>query len=327
MTEYDNLLKVEYFIYDICDDSESNLFQFGTGIIPNLKSMIEGKRLVVALDQATKKTGVCIIDFDTRRLIAVLDLINTGFPSKTAYFESIYAFLCNHIKDSDIVHFIYEIPIEHSKNTYTRQILESMRMFIRDFRFRMPSLSDENMVEIYVTAWRGHFLADKRYSGKRKTRDDAKESTRQEVCRRFPSLLNYAYKRAEPPDSCDAVGIACGALTEMYSTYLKGFRRVNKTMPVKNYSCTHEVIQGTLQEILAHLKTDYFMYENNYEILEFNGEMSLEENVKRYVCNNRRLGILLVPEADTKTNQLLKWETGKALADGEYYAVFCRRPI
>lgn len=327
MTEYDCLLKVEYFIYDICDDSESDLFQFGTDVIPDLKAMISGKRLVVALDQATKKTGVCILDFETRKLIAVLDLINTGFPNKSSYFESIYCFLANHIKDEEIVHFIYEIPIEHSKNTHTLAVLESLRMFVRDFRFRMPSLSDENMVEIYVTAWRGHFLADKRYDGKRKTRDDAKESTRQEVCRRFTSLCDYAYKRSEPPDSCDAVGIACGALEEMYSQKLKGFRRVNKTMPVKNNSFKYEIIQGTLQEIIGHLKTDYFMYENHYEVLEFNPEMSVEENAKRYACNNRKLGILLVPDTDTKTNQLLKWETGKPLAEGEYYSVFCRRPI
>lgn len=326
MTEYDSLLKVEYFIYDICDDSECDLFRYGTDVIPDLKAMIEGKRLVVALDQATKKTGVCILDFDTRRLIAVLDLINTGFPSKTAYFESIYSFLSNHIKDETIVHFIYEIPIEHSKNTHTLALLESMRMFIKDFRHRMPSLSDENMVEIYVTAWRGHFLADKAYDGKRKARNDAKESTRQEVCKRFNSLVEYAYKRAEPPDSCDAVGIAYGALEEIYSKNLKGFRRVNKTMQLKNCKHIHEIIQGTLKDILGHLKTDYFMYANSYEILEYNGEMDIEENVRRYVGSNRKLGILLVPDTDTKTNQLLKWETGKALADEEYYAVFCRRP-
>ena len=254
-----------------------------------------------------------------------MDLINTGFPSKQLYFESIYDFLYNHIKDATIEHFIYEIPIEHSKNTQTLAALEAMRGFIKNFRFRMPSLTDKNMVEIYVTAWRGHFLADKKYDGKRKTRNDAKESTRAEVCCRYPDLVEYAYRVSEPPDSCDAVGIALGALEEMYSKVLPGYQRVNKTMFVKNIKTTYAIKQGTMNELIGLLKTEYFMHIDTFNILEFNGTMDIEENVKRYCGSRRNLGILLVPNTDTKTIQLMKWETGKPLGENEYYAVFCRR--
>lgn len=325
MTEYDCLLKVEYFIYSLFDSSEKNISIYGTKQIPDLYAVLQGKRLVVSLDQATNKTGVCILDFDTRNLIAVLDLINTGFPSKQLYFESIYDFLANHIRDADIVHFIYEIPIEHSKNMQTLALLEAMRAFIKNFRYRMPSLSDKNMVEIYVSAWRGHFLADKKYAGKRKTRNDAKESTRVEVCTRFPDLAEFAYRRAEPPDSCDAVGIALGALKEMYSDVLPGYQRVNKTMLMKNVKTKYDIKCGRLPDLLELLKTEYFMHIDTFSILEFNGDMTLEENVKRYCGSRRNLGILLVPLSDIKTIQLMKWETGKALADNEYYAIFCRR--
>ena len=322
MTEYDCLLKVEYFLYEYSDKGECI---FGVGPIQNLIDSIGTRRIVVALDQASNKTGVCILDFDTKELIGVMDLINSGFPSKQLYFESIYAFLANHIKDANIVHFIYEIPVEHSKNMRTLAILESLRAFIADFKYRMPSLNEHNMVEINVTAWRGHFLADKKYDGRRKLREDAKESTREEVCERYPILESYAYKRSEPPDSCDAVGIALGALEEMYSKTFKDCRKVNKTMPIKNNKHYFKVRQGTLSDFSNLLKTEYFQYEKYFEVLEYNGEMTLEENAKRYCCNNDKLGILLVSPSDVKTNQLLKWETGKDLNDSEYYAVFCRR--
>ncbi len=325
MTEYDGLLKVEYFLYDYNDFGDEGERIFGVGPIQNLIDSISNRRIVVALDQASNKTGVCILDFDSRKLIGVMDLINSGFPSKQLYFESIYSFLANHIKNANIVHFIYEIPVEHSKNTQTLAILEALRAFIKNFRHRMPSLSDENMVEIYVTAWRGHFLADKKYNGRRKLRNDAKQSTREEVCERYPILTAYANKRAEPPDSCDAVGIALGALEEMYSKVFKGCRKVNKTMPVKTNKHYYDVKQGTMSDFSKILKTEFFQYEKYFEVLEYNSEMTLEENAKRYCCNNDKLGILLVPPSDTKTNQLLKWETGSKLKDSEYYAVFCRR--
>ena len=152
MTEYDSLLKVEYFLYNYFDAYSKGETTFGVDRITDLYNDIQGRSLVIALDQATNKTGVCILDFDTKELIVALDLINMGFPSKQLYFESIYTFLSNHIKNANIKHFIYEIPIEHSKNMRTLALLESLRSFIKNFRYRMPSLTDENMVEIYVSA-------------------------------------------------------------------------------------------------------------------------------------------------------------------------------
>lgn len=325
MTEYDTLLKVEFFLYDIFDITSKGETVFGVDRIPDLYDKLQNKHLVIALDQATNKTGVCILDFDTRQLIAALDLINTGFPSKQLYFESIYDFLYNHIRDASIKHFIYEIPIEHSKNTRTLALLESLRGFIKNFRYRMPSLTDENMVEIYVSAWRGHFLEDDKYDGLRKTREDAKESVRSEVCDMFPDLTEFTYRRKEPPDSCDAIGIAYGCLAEMYSEVLKGLRKVNKTMPVKNTKHCYEIKKGKVEEILGLLNTEYYAYSKNFEVLEFNDKMSIDENVKRYCGSNSKLGILIVPLTNTKTNQIFKWELGQELQQGECYAIFCRR--
>lgn len=325
MTEYDSLLKVEYFLYNYFDAYSKGETTFGVDRITDLYNDIQGRSLVIALDQATNKTGVCILDFDTKELIVALDLINMGFPSKQLYFESIYTFLSNHIKNANIKHFIYEIPIEHSKNMRTLALLESLRSFIKNFRYRMPSLTDENMVEIYVSAWRGHFLEDDKYNGLRKTRENAKESVRLEVCDMFPALTEFAYRRKEPPDSCDAIGIACGCLSEMYSTVLKGLRVVNKTMPIKNIKYCYEIKRGKAEEILGLLNTEYYAYSKNFEVLEFNTQMSVDENTKRYCGSNKTLGILIVPLTDTKTNQILKWETGQELKQGECYAVFCRR--
>lgn len=325
MIEYDELLFVRYGIADN-PDIISVYEQYGTSAAPWLKQMIQGKQLVVALDQATIKTGMCIMDFDTRHVLAVFDIINRGFPSKQLYFESLYSFVNELIAKQNVRYFIYEIPVEHSKNYNTLALLEAMRLFVKNFKQRIPSLESAEMIEINSNTWKSNFLADPCYQGKRKARKDVKESARIEACKRAPSLTLYFNSFDEPSDSCDAVGIAYGALEEIYSRTNKDIRKPNKTMPRKNIKFAYHIeVLGT-EGVLDFVKLEYpIAYQNSgYELLEFNpGLKDVEDNCRRYCGVSNKIGI--IPITDRKTMQELKWETGKEAHKGEYYFVFCRR--
>lgn len=324
MKEYDSLLKV---IYGLATDGEFECLHkiYGTDVIEELKNLITGKRLVIALDQATVKTGMCIIDFDTRAVLAVLDLINSGFPSKQLYFQSLYDFINNHFGEERIELFVYEIPVEHSKNIRTLAVLEAMRGFIQDFKNRIPSLSKINMVEINSNTWRSNFLAAPKYEGRRKKREAAKESAREEAVTRAPSLREYFYATAEPPDSCDAVGIGYGALEEIYSKRTPEIRRPNKTMPRTNVKFKYRVCAVAQEQINEYLAENFpVFYESRaYELLEFNDDLTVEDNCHRYCGTTKKLGI--IPIFNRKIMQELKWETGVELTPGQIYIAFCWR--
>lgn len=321
MREYDELLCTKFS--RINDDVPKLYTQYGVEADEGIKELITGRNLVIGLDQATKITGACIMDFDTREVLVALDLINYGFPSKYLYFESIYDFFYNLISDEKVAHFIYEIPVEHSKNMQIRKTLEAMRLFVKDFAKRIPSLSKANMVEVNIGTWRKHFLADKKYDGRRKSREDAKIAAREEAVVRCPELAPYFSIFPTPPDSCDAVGIAYGALEEIYSS-TSGLRRPNKTMPKTNAGVFCKIYPLTQDELIETLKLKFAGFlPDKYELLEFNPEMSVQENCIRYACNNYTLGI--IPITDAKTSQELKWETGNELKEGQLYYAFCWR--
>lgn len=324
INEYENLLEVRYSLFT---DDESNFYHriYGTNTLKDLKNIIAGRHLVIALDQATNKTGVCFMDFDTSKVLAVLDIINPGFPSKQYYFNALYSFMYNHIADENVSLFVYEIPVEHSKNYKTLAVLEAMRLFIRDFKASIPSLSKVNMAEINVTCWRSHFLADNKYKGFRKERSLAKEATRQEAICRAPEFRPYFNRVSEPPDSCDAVGIAYGALEEIYTSSSHEMRRPNKTMPRKNikYRYVVETLDGDGIINLLQTRFEFYSRSDAFELLEFNPEMTVEDNCRRYCGTTNSLGI--IPVYDRKMSQELKWETGKELKPGQCYVIFCWR--
>lgn len=322
--EYEDLLEIRY---SLTTDNESNFYHrvYGTKPLADLKSVIAGKPLVIALDQATNKTGVCFMDFKTSKVLAVLDIINPGFPSKQYYFNALYSFMYNHIADEKISLFVYEIPVEHSKNYRTLAVLEAMRMFIRDFKESIPSLSKANMAEINVTCWRGHFLADNKYKGMRKERALAKEAARQEAVCRAPEFRSYFYRVSEPPDSCDAVGIAYGALAEIYTSSEHDTRRPNKTMPRKNIKYKYIIEALDSDGIIQMLKTRFELFSRSdaFELLAFNTEMTVEDNCRRFCGASNLLGI--IPIYDQKISQELKWETHTELKPGQCYVLFCWR--
>lgn len=324
MDEYDTLLQVQYGIVD-CSGNTFTHTIYGTGVLQDVKRAIAGKSLVVALDQATHKTGVCIMEFSTRKVIAAMDLINLGFPSKTLYFESIFRFLYNLVSNEDIKCFVYEIPVEHSSNLRTRALLDEMYKYIEGFSKRMPSLNENNMIAINSNTWKSHFLSSSQYAGKRKARADAKESARIEAASRAPELRSFFYRTGTPPDCCDAVGIAYGALEEVYSAKNPTLRRPNKTMPRKNIKFKQEIVPMRPAEIATYLAEHYASYytSKQFELLEFNNELTVEDNCRRYCGTTKQLG--LFPVSDPKTVQELKWEIGKELRPGEVYVVLCVR--
>ena len=322
MNEYDSLLQVRYSYAG--DKDAIGYVTSGSETIQEIKELIMGKNIVIGLDQATNKTGCCFMDFDTRQVLAVMDLINLGFPSKFMYFQAIYNFMSNHIADENVVHFVYEIPLEHASNSYVRRALESMRLFIKDFKKWIPSLSKTNMVEINNQTWRSLFLKDPCYKGRRKTRRDAKLAAQEEAAKRCSDMAAYLYSSEDPPDSCDAVGIAYGALEEIYSSRDPKIRRPNRTMPKTSAKVKYEVIPLAPENLDEILKSRFFAYlPDHFELLEFNPEMSVEENCKRYSCNNSSLGI--IPITDSKVCSELKWETGQELESGQIYICFCWR--
>lgn len=324
MTEYDSLLEVRY---GLSSDGEYDCLHrtFGADLIQDIKETIHNKNLVIGMDQASRKTGVCFMDYETQQVLAVVDLINLGFPSKQMYFDSIYDFFKTHISDELIKLFIYEIPVEHSKNHATLAVLEALRIFVKGFKIKIPSLTANNMVEVHNTTWKSQFLAAPKYAGRRQKRELVKEAVREEAVCRVSGLKQYFYHVAEPPDSCDAVGIAYGTLAEIYGN-APGYRRPNKTMQITNCKYESRIVAMSLEDVPNYIVANFPSYYNNnkVEILQYNPTMPYEENCKRYCSTNKgMLGI--IPVYDKKASRELKWKTLKELHPGELYILFCWR--
>lgn len=323
MIEYDELLCVRYSIVNDPDLVCSHE-QYGTRVSPLLKQIVSNRQLVISLDQATVKTGMCVMDFNTRQVLAVFDLINAGFPNKQLYFESLYDYVNELIANQSVRYFIYEIPVEHSNNSNTLALLEALRLFVKNFKHRIKSLQNAEMIEINSNTWKSNFLADPKYQGRRKKREDVKESARCEAIQRVPELELYFNSYTNPPDSCDAVGIAYGALEEIYSKSNPSIRRPNKTMPRKNIKFEYHIEALKVQDALSFAQKtfEYAFFNSGYEVLEFNSSLTVEDNCRRYCGASEKLGI--IPVTNAKISQELKWETGQILHNKELYIIFCK---
>lgn len=322
MNDFDSVFQVSIYLADTGDVN----FVYGLRVIDSLQERISGKTLAIGVDQSTTQTGLAILNAEDDSLIAVLDLANKGFPSAYEYKQYLRTFIKWNFEDSSIKYFVYEIPLEHANNMYSRRALLALREFISEFPHKIKSLNTGNMFEIVNTTWKGHFLASKEYKGMKRKTEDVKVASMLECIKRFPDFQMYCAAFNAPPDGCDAVGIIYGFLTEIRSSFSRDVRKPNKTMPLKGvkYNALYEVSTVDSLADLLHQRLGGAYERNDYELLEFNPAMSVDENCKRYLGSPRTVtyGVMLV--TDAKAGQLIKWEQGIELPTSKHmYVIIC----
>lgn len=310
----DMLLVADYCILDKVDYKRVE----GSSSIRDLYEYTRNRDMVVAIDQSTIHTGMAIADADDDSLIAVLDLMNWGFTTKQNYYTALRNFLKNNLSDTKIKYFVYEAPLEHAPNFYTRRILQELRDYIKILPKHINSLSTENMYEINNLVWKKHFLKSDEYRGLRSATEDVKLSAMVESIKRFPYLKSYIGHYTTPPDCCDAIGILYGFLKETRSSFSKNIRRPNKTMPNRGPLYDVSFVGCQLKKVKDYCSANIH---GEYEILEYNPELTVEENCQRFLSVSSKVGVLIV--TSKKALQILKWETNITLKSSETILVIC----
>lgn len=300
-------------------DEETRSYK-GPYAMPHLLDYTANRRINIGLDQSTTQSGLAVSDAETDELLVVADITNLGMPSKQHYKEYLAEFLYENFCDATIDYFIYERPLDHSKDGRTQDILKDLELFIKRAVAKIPGLKDAKVIGSNNRVWRTHYLKDKRYQGRRQLREDVKQAAREECNLRFPWFNNQSSLFTSPCDSCDAVGLLYGSLAEMRSSFSRSVHRVNRTMEqAKGYKFEKEIFQAKPDEFTKQLESSNRVKNYGYELLEFNPSMSIEDNCKRYISNSTKVGILIV--TDAKSSAIVKWESKSPLNPGEYYFI------
>ena len=151
-------------------------------------------RYIIALDQSTSCTGICIFKVGTGITMAI-ELERTGV-SPNEYKSNLIAFLRNLIKGNRVITTLIEDVFEGtSPKTY--QILEALAS---DIEKLLKSTSFGRVERILNPVWVAEFLKEENIKGKHK-RATAKMLTQQTALKCCPWALGFK------EDAYDAIGI------------------------------------------------------------------------------------------------------------------------
>lgn len=279
----------------------------------------------VAIDQSTKQTGVAVAEAENNQLICIADLCNDGFPSRQDYQYALRDWMRVNFAGVKIEKFIYEIPVEHASNMYARKTLLSLMDFVERLPKYVPSLAQAEMMACNNLVWKTHYLKDPCYKGRRKQTEDVKFAAQEETWKRHPWTRPQRTYFSHPADSCDAVGILYGAFEEFTARYLgKQYRRINKLMPNGPTVKRRQHICAIEPDKLADKCWEFCRLPlDRLHLLEFNADLTIDENVNRWVRNNIEPACIVV--CDNKSQQILKWEAKLEKTPTQLYCIFCMR--
>lgn len=306
-------------------------FALGTGrfvkskVFTCLNGLPAGTAVDLAFDQSTSQTGIAL-KLHGGPVLVIADIVNRGLPSKEIFMIYLEDFVRSLVKGLDVRYVVYEDPVEHSHTISTRNVLLELRGFIKTLAVNIDELFTARFVEVPIGTWRKHFLASPEYRGRRRKTEDVKVATAEEVVKRFPQFEGYRNAMRGTPDSMDAVGILEGWTAEYFLDNKMRNIRVNKCMPV-NYATNfyYDIIGIAPSEIRKYLQQRFGIQVLNrgYQLLAFNGELSLEDNVVRAISSFNEYCAILV--TDRKDIQSVRWQAGKDLLPGEVYVIVAYR--
>lgn len=262
----------------------------------------------IGIDQSTSQIGFAARNADTHELLCMMDIVNMGFPDKESFKSAFARFLKLNLAGINVRTFIYEIPVEHGGNMYVRRILDDLLMFMSRLPGLVPELQKAEMLQVNNLTWKTHYLADPCYKGLRKRTEDVKRAAMAETLKRYSWARMPCEYFPGPPDSCDAVGILYGSFEEMTSSFSPQYRRVNKLMPAKpRIKYDYRVVACPISHIRDFAIKEFKLGNEPLRLMEYNPDMSMDENCRRFVSNYKGTGVLTV--TSSKAQSVLKWET------------------
>lgn len=286
--------------------------------IPNI-TIPEQSQLVLALDPSSKQTGVALGDMKGN-LYTFFD-----FKNKSCDLNEYKTYLNDYMmRLSDkykIDYLVYEVPFKKS-NDVAYDVLHNIEMTLRRYENVIKGLTRESMYPTLPGVWRKSFLADKRYTGRRRERELLKEAAREECSNRYPQYKDFFYATEYVPDCTDAIGIYHGFLHEYWYDRERQIRRVSKIN--SRYSRNHLYEKSIVNEPFESIiKIALNSANRDVSIFAYNKDFTTEENCEIVTSQTNNTCALIA--FDELSKDLLKWESGFPQQIGCMYAVICRR--
>ena len=292
----------------------------GYGEVPELPKK---HRLVVAFDQSSRQTGIAIMTESGKRFM-LIDVENRGGKIPLADYERMLEFSLMHMFEGRQVSKVsVEKPLK-GKSKYSYSVLERLRGFMGTLMYRVEGFRGAEIGEVYPQSWKSKYLAGPEYKG-RFSRDKVKDAVREETAKRYEWCRGYVYGAGAPPDSCDAMGILDGYVE---LNYKNGMKIVNSTMGVTyNHAFSYIVEVLSVEDLKRSIRDtgryNEIIFVRGLEVVRYNEEMSLEDNVRRVTSNTNR--VVALPVLSEQESMVLRWETGRERQPGELYVIMCWR--
>ena len=275
--------------------------------------------LIVAIDGSTAQTGVAIFT-DKMRLVGLFDFINDGAPNTNLFMAMMEAKFAELLDGCNIVKLIVEKPFAQSKSKDTYGKLSEVLGMVKTLPFTVPALNGVKVQTILAVSWRKYVFVKPEYKGRKQKKKDVKVLAVLETEERFPFTKDYSTLK-KPMDSCDACCIGIGYMLANYDT--EGTRIANKTMDISyNHLFEYEVNKYSDVNVMMKEWGSRFK-EHGYEIMKYNNDMTIIENVRRVTGITNKYVLLEVPRDISSI--VLMWQKGYQLLFNQSFVVICKR--
>lgn len=297
---------------------------------------------ILGLDMSTTQSGVAIFDAEMN-LLHMIDIINKGLTDVELY-THLRAFFSSNFSG---LKFKYVILEEQIKAEGGRMVFGQLSE-LQGAMLAMRDIFCVDLKQIAPVVWRKSFLASGRYDGCRRNKVEAKKSAALEVISRynFNVYINTMKKFSKSDqayicDSCDAVGVACGYIYEVFhSNKPEKIEYVNVTMKREDSHDFSKVIslfhpnKGTVTLISREFESgreeitldEYKRRLSRKRGLQFklyNDSLKLEDNIRRCTSNTNKMTAIIASSPTIKN--VLQWESGLTAGPEDAFFVACMR--
>ena len=325
----------------ITNDNEEDKEDWNNPDSVNIKLDVNAE-YILGLDMSTTQSGVAIFDAEMN-LINMIDVINNGLTDVELY-THLRAFFSSNFKSLKFKFVILEEQIKTSNGKLVFGQLSELQGAI----LAMRDIFRTDLKQIKPTVWRKSFLASKKYDGCRQTTLAAKKSAALEVTARydFSVYINTMKKFSKSDqgyicDSCDAVGVACGYIYELYHSTKPGtLEYVNVTMKKEDTHDYSKVISmfNVKTNIVTLLSKEFASGREEITLEEYrrrlsrrrglqfklyNDSLNLEENIRRCTTNTNMMTAIIASSPNIKN--ILQWESGLSAGPDDSFLIACMR--
>ena len=197
----------------------------------------------LGLDMSFNQAGLAVGHFEKilgkkpRFVVdSMIDVIRDSSMTSDDYMAHLKVFFKQNFTDVKLGLVVMEESLYAKKSKMTSKSLEQLQGLVKGCK----DIFGTEIITIEPSTWRACFLADPRYTGRKKSTLDCKLSAGEETVRRHPELEAYTIlmrgsskaSQGYVCDSCDAVGVIEGYIGQAYAydSLLYGLNKLNENL-------------------------------------------------------------------------------------------------